>query len=260
MTLHQPSFPELLRSNRPLIGTLLTVPSPEVAELISTLGFDWLFIDLEHSAMTAVHAQALLQAIGGRVPALIRAPRNEEVWIKKALDIGADGVIIPQVRTLDDVRNAVAWSKYPPQGSRSVGLARAHGYGPGFSEYLQTANRLTSVVIQAEHIDAVRIIDQIVRQPGVDAILCGPYDLSASMGKPGAVTDPQVAAALERVRQACEAAGLPCGVFAVAPEAAASRLQTGYRLIAVGTDLLFLADGSSRALSQVRQAFDPGGV
>jgi 2-keto-3-deoxy-L-rhamnonate aldolase RhmA len=98
----------------PLLGTLLTLPSSEVAEILSAIGFDWLFVDLEHSALDTRAAQTLLQAIGQRCDCLLRLPLNDEIWIKKALDTGAAGIIVPQVNSAEEARRAVRFSKYPP--------------------------------------------------------------------------------------------------------------------------------------------------
>ena len=113
------NFRTRLKQKELLLGTLLTLPSPELAEVLSLTGLDWLFVDLEHSALEISTAQAVLQAVAGRLDCLIRVPSNDEVWIKKALDTGATGVIVPQVNSAAEARQAVRWSRYPPQGARS---------------------------------------------------------------------------------------------------------------------------------------------
>src|SRR5215471_12682589 len=122
-------FTERLREGRPLIGTLLTTPSREIAEVIQMAGFDWVFIDMEHGAMEPSQMQGLLQTLAAGPSALVRIPELSAAWFKKALDAGADGVIVPLVRSVADARMAVMCSKYPPVGARSVGIGRAHGYG-----------------------------------------------------------------------------------------------------------------------------------
>ena len=182
------SFRErLLRGDR-LIGTTVTLPSPEVAEILSRVGFDWLWIDTEHSPYDTLMAQRLLQAAGPGFPSIIRVPWADDVWIKKALDTGATGVIVPQVNTADDARRVVAACKYPPAGTRGVGSTRAHTYGLEFQSYIDTANRETAIIVQAEHIEAVDNIEEITAVEGLDALMVGPYDLSASMGKIGQVS------------------------------------------------------------------------
>jgi 2-keto-3-deoxy-L-rhamnonate aldolase RhmA len=120
----------------PAIGTIVTLETPDVAEMLSLCGFDWLFIDMEHGPLSPATTQHIIQAVGGDCSSIVRVPENSEVWIKKALDTGCDGVIVPQVKSAEDARLAVTATKFPPQGSRSVGIARAHGYGMSFTEYV----------------------------------------------------------------------------------------------------------------------------
>ena len=149
------NFAQRLRQDDLLLGTMLTLPSPEVAEIIAACGYDWLFLDGEHSTLSTLDWQRVLQAIGGRSAGIIRVAANRERDIKKFLDIGADGIIVPQVNSAGLARQAVACCKYPPQGIRGVGLARAQGYGRDFADYMENANRDIAVIMQAEHIDAV---------------------------------------------------------------------------------------------------------
>jgi hypothetical protein len=153
-----------------LIGTVVTLGCPEIAELLSAAGFDWLFIDAEHSPLEARDMQALLQGAGAGTPCLVRLSSSQEVPIKKALDIGATGIIAPQVNSPEQAEAVVRFSKYPPQGRRGVGIGRAHGYGPRFQEYVDTANESVAVVVQAEHVDAVQNIEAIVSVPGIDGV------------------------------------------------------------------------------------------
>ncbi len=251
MTAQEP-FRTRLKRGDTLIGTLVTLPSPEIAEILAETGFDWLFVDLEHSPMGASEAQSIVQAAGGRVDCILRVPLNDETWIKKALDTGAAGVMVPQVNTAEDARRAVRFSKYPPLGTRSVGIGRAHGYGAAFDAYLGRANAETTVVVQVEHVEAVRNLDAIVSVEGVDAVLVGPYDLSASMGKPGRVDDPEVQAAMAGVRRVCLERGMPLGVFASGSGQAKTYLREGYRLVAAGGDTLLLVQAARALLSALK--------
>jgi 2-dehydro-3-deoxyglucarate aldolase/4-hydroxy-2-oxoheptanedioate aldolase len=247
------SFRTRLKRGETLLGSLLTLPSPEIAEILAMTGLDWLFIDLEHSTMEVRDAQGILQAVAGRVECLLRLPLNDEIWIKKALDTGAAGIILPQVNTVEEARRAVQLSCYPPLGSRSVGLARAQGYGMKFQEYLDQANKEVVVVIQAEHILAVQNIEALVRVEGIDAVLVGPYDLSASMGLAGQVDHPEVQAAIEQVRGACRESGMPLGVFATTAQRASQFLSQGFSLLAVGSDALFLSQAAGSAVQHLRE-------
>lgn len=248
-----PSFRNRLRNHDALLGTMITIPSPEVAEIFAEAGFDWFFVDLEHTTMEPGDAQTILQVVAGRVACILRVPLNDEIWIKKALDTGAAGVMVPQVNTPEDARRAVRYCKYPPQGTRSVGIARAQGYGGSrFLEYLAHANQDTTVVVQIEHIQAVENIEQILTVEGIDGVFVGPYDLSASMNRMGQVEHPEVQAALARVRQACLERQMPFGVFTVNPERGKQYFAEGYTLVAVGGDTVLLGQ-ASKALVQLMQ-------
>jgi len=238
-----------LQSGRPLIGAFLCLPSPEAAEIFAEAGFDWLILDTEHGPYDVLTAQRMLQAVGGRCPCVVRVPSLEEVWIKKALDIGAAGVLVPLVRTAAEAERVARACRYAPEGTRGMGGARAHRYGFGFREYVAAANRQVAVILQAEHVEAVARIREIVRVPGVDAVFVGPYDLSASMGKPGQVEDPEVARAVDRVREAVLEAGKPLGIYCSDPQAARRYIDRGFRLIGLGTDLGHLVRATREALA-----------
>jgi 2-keto-3-deoxy-L-rhamnonate aldolase RhmA len=184
----------------------------------------------------------------------VRVPEAAEVPIKKALDLGAHGIIVPQVNTAEQAANVVRFARYAPEGARGVGLARAHGYGQRFREYLETANSETAVIVQAEHVQAVENIESIVRVPGVDAVLLGPYDLSASLGKMGQIDDPAVVAAIRRVTDVCRAAGMPLGYFGVTAAAVRPYVALGYTLIVAGVDTLYLGNGAKALLAELRGA------
>jgi 2-dehydro-3-deoxyglucarate aldolase len=250
---------EKLLGGERLVGTIVTLPAPEISEILASAGFDWLFVDVEHAPMGFRDAQALLQAAGSQCPCLVRVPAGEEVWIKKALDIGAAGVIVPQVHSAAQAQRIVGLCKYPPLGSRGVGVARAQGYGSRLSEYIATANEQLAVVIQAESEEAVRNIDSIVKVPGVDAIFIGPYDLSSSLGRPGAVTDPEVTGAIAAVRESCLNAGVALGAFGVDALAVRPFIEQAFTLIAVGIDTLFLSRAARDVLSGIGDTFlSPG--
>jgi 2-keto-3-deoxy-L-rhamnonate aldolase RhmA len=246
------SFRKRLAQKETLLGTLLTLPSADLAEVLALTGLDWLFVDLEHSTMDAGAAQAILQAVAGRLDCLIRVPLNDEVWIKKALDTGATGIIVPQVNTVEEAERVVRSSRYPPQGARSVGLARAHGYGADLQGYLTRANAEVVVVIQAEHILAVQNIEALAAVEGIDAILVGPYDLSNSMGLVGQVEHLDVQAAIEHVRQVCQRHDMPLGIFTASVERAAAFQAQGYNLLAVSTDALLVSKSVKELIQKLR--------
>jgi 2-keto-3-deoxy-L-rhamnonate aldolase RhmA len=246
------SFKKKLIGGDLLFGTIITLPSTEIVEIFCLAGFDWLFVDLEHSALSIKDAQLILQAAGQKTPCLIRVPSKDEAWIKKALDIGASGIIVPQVHTVEDVKRAVQLCKYPPEGSRSVGIARAQGYGKNFQKYVVSANDETTVIIQIEHIDAVENIEKILKVSGIDCVFVGPYDLSASMGKIGLTTDPDVQKAISKVKKCAEQAKISLGIFGATAEALNPYIQSGFKLIAVGIDTMLVGKAAKEIMDSFK--------
>lgn len=241
-----------LMNREALIGSLVTIAHPDVAEALSLVGFDYLWIETEHSPMNIAQAQMMIQAVGGRCPCLVRIPANQEVWVKKALDTGCDGIIVPQIRTAEEVKDIVNWSRYPPLGLRSVGISRAHDYGMSFQEYVKRSNEELVVVVQIENTQAVENIAAIAAVPGVDAFFIGPFDLSGSLGVLGEITHPQVQEAIAATKGHCETAGVPVGIFAVDAQAARDAIADGFSLIGLSMDAVFLWQSAKAALDQTR--------
>lgn len=246
-------FVQKLRTHAPLLGTLLSLPAPEISEMLSLVGFDWLFIDIEHSTLALADAQRMLQAMRGDCSGLVRVASASAVCIKQVLDLGADGIIVPQVNSADEARQVVAWAKYPPLGNRSVGIGRAHGYGLSFADYVAKANDQTAVIIQIEHIQAVNNLDEILAVPGIDGVFIGPYDLSGSLNQLGEVQHPDVQRAIQRVKTACAQRGMPVGTFALQANTAQTELASGIQFIAVGTDALFVWQSGRALVQQIRR-------
>lgn len=236
-----PCFATRLRAGELLLGTIVTVPSPQLVELLAGAGLDWLFLDGEHGNVSLPDFVPLLQA-AGTCPCVIRVPAHDPVWIGRALDAGAAGIIAPRVDTAAQARAVVRAAKYPPHGARGMGLARAHGHGLRHADHVQHANRETAVIVQAETAAGVRNIAAICAVPGVDAVLIGPNDLAASLGHPGRLDAAPVTRAIDRVLAACRRAGKPGGYFAVQPSGMSAALAGGATLAAVGMDTLFLLD------------------
>ncbi len=239
-----------LKKGEPSFGSWITLGHPSVAEVMAQAGFEWLTVDLEHSAVGVGEAQGLIMAIEaqGAVP-LVRVTNNDPNLIKRVMDAGAAGVIVPMVNTPEEAQRAVSAVRYPPQGSRGVGLARAQNYGFSFPEYAAQVNRNTVVVVQIEHIRAVENIEGILKTAGVDAFMVGPYDLSGSLGVPGHFEHPAVRRALARVHAAARQAGAVLGFHVIPPDPAETRrrLAEGFRFLALSLDTLFLG-GGCRAL------------
>jgi len=235
-----------------LLGTVLTLPLPEMAEMASNAGFDWLFFDMEHGLLDFTAAQHMAMAAGRHCACLARLPASTSVWIKKALDLGLAGIIVPMINTPEEAARVVQHAKYPPQGRRSVGVGRSHRYGVNFRVYVDTANDNTTLIVQIEHIQAVENIEAILEVPGIDGVLVGPFDLSASMGKPGYTDDPEVQAAIQRVLEACQQRGRPAGIFMADAAGARRALAQGFTLIACSSDTLLFTGALSGLLGELK--------
>lgn len=192
-----------IQSNTPLIGTIVTLNNPQITEMLSSAGFDWLMIDMEHSTLTIGEVQCLLQSMHPDCISIVRIPGNDPVWIKRVLETGCDGIMVPLVNSEDEARVAVDAAKYPSDGSRSFGVSRAHGYGARFDSYINSANQETVVLIQVEHIKAVNYIEQILSVKGIGGIFIGPYDLSGSLNRIGDISDEEVQKAIDIVKACC---------------------------------------------------------
>ena len=234
------------------LGTILSLNSPDAAEILAQVGFDWLFIDAEHSTLAPHDLKAIFQALGDSIPCVVRLPALDEIVVKKTLDAGAAGVLVPQVHTAEQAEQLVKWGRYYPAGSRGLGFGRAQGYGLKVDEYLETANEDILLSVQAESAEAVRNIESIVKVKGLDAILVGPYDLSASMGLPGQVDHPEVKADIQHVADACKGAGMPIGIFGLGVEAVQPYIDKGFKFIVAGVDTVLLGNAARKLLEQLR--------
>lgn len=250
-------FRARLRDRERLLGTMVTLPSAATAEILAGVGFDWLFIDAEHGPLETADILGILQAVGDKAACVVRVSAPDEVSIKKALDLGAQGIIAPQVNTAEQAADVVRFARYAPAGARGVGLARAHGYGLRFGEYIDAANERVAVIVQAEDARAVANIEGIVRVEGVDAVMLGPYDLSASLGRMGRIDDPDVVDAIARVTDACVDVGMPLGYFGVDAAAVRPYVERGYTLIVAGVDTLLLGTAAKGLLEDLRGAGVP---
>ena len=244
-----------IAAGQPTLGSWITLAHPAIAEIMADAGFDWLVIDMEHSVIDLREAADLIRTIELKgVSPLVRLTSNSPDLTKRVMDAGAHGVVVPMVANRGDAERAVSAVKYPPMGSRGVGLARAQGYGTRFEEYAATINARSIVVAQIEHVDAVNCLDEILAVPGIDATLIGPYDLSASMGKPGRYDDPDVHEVLARYEAISDRAGKPRGFHVVEPDAAATlaKQRAGYSLVAFSVDFLFLGKSCREGVRAVR--------
>jgi len=237
------SLKERMMSRELTIGSWITIGHPSVAEIMAQAHFDWLTIDMEHSAITLSEAQNLIQVIDhSGVTPLVRVGSNDPNLIKRVMDAGAHGVIVPMVNTAEEAEKAVRSVKYPPEGFRGVGLARAQKYGADFEGYKQWCAKESIVIVQIEHIKAVENLEKILDVSGIDGFIVGPYDLSGSLGIPGNFTDQKMVDALARVKKVAEQKKALSGYHVIPPDTKEfkKKQEEGYKFIAFSIDMLFL--------------------
>jgi 4-hydroxy-2-oxoheptanedioate aldolase len=203
------------KNGEPAWGLNLMFPSVQLVETIGHLGFDWVFIDLEHGAITIESLDALTMAADAAgITSIVRPPSNDPVAIGQVLDRGAHGIQVPHIETADDARRAVAAAKFHPAGERGIaGGTRASNYGVNFKpkDFIEAANRETLVCVQLEHRNALEHVDRILEVEGVDVFFVGPMDLSLSFGRPGDLEAPEVRTAIESCFERIRAAGKVAG-------------------------------------------------
>ena len=237
------SLKERLARSDLTIGSWITLGHPAIAEIMASAGFDWLVLDMEHSVIELSEAQAIIQVLDKQqCPAIVRLTSNHPDQIKRVMDAGATGVMIPMIKSAEDARAAVSSVYYPPQGRRGVGLARAQGYGAHFQEYRQWLIANAIIVVMIEHIEAVEQIDAILAVPGIDAYIIGPYDLSGSMGKPGELDHPQVQDAIQHILNAGKRLQKPGGIHVIEPDPVAiqQRIRSGFSFLGYSLDIRIL--------------------
>ena len=238
--------------NRELtIGSWITIGNPIVSEIMANSGFDWLTIDMEHSSITLDVAQDLIRVIElCGVPPLVRVGNNDQNIIKRVMDAGAHGIIVPMVNSRSDALKAVSALKYPPDGSRGVGLARAQKYGNDFEGYRKWNQKKSILIVQIEHINAVENLEDILGVEGVDGFIVGPYDLSGSLGLPGQFENPKVRQALMSVEDKSQKINALSGFHVISPNVmeVEKKISEGYRFIAFSLDILFLGEASRNSV------------
>ena len=225
------------------IGSWITLNHPAIAEIMGDAGFDWLCIDLEHTVIDYSGVQQLIIAIQSKgLKAYVRVGENSHLIIKRVLDAGADGIIVPSVNSAEEARKAVNAIKYPPEGTRGVGLARAQNYGFNFENYRDNKAKSITLIVQIEHFNAIKELDSILQVEGVDGTFIGPYDLSGSVGKPGQWDEPEVVALLKTYEDTVQKYDKLIGFHVVALDykLVIEKYDKGYNFIAYSFDAFFL--------------------
>jgi len=234
------------------LGGWIMIGHPTIAELMGGEGFDWITVDLEHTPIDLQTFQNIAMALtGSGCDLLARLQGCDPAQTKRVLDAGASGIIVPMVNTRQEAEQAVSMARFPPEGTRGASFARGSGFGRDFRSYFDSHNDNVIVVVMLEHIKGVENADAILSTPSIDAAFIGPYDLSASMGRPGELDHPDVQAAQRRVLEACRRHNVAPGIHVVAvnPAEVRRRIEEGFRFIACGLDTGFILHGC-RAMLQ----------
>jgi len=236
------------------LGLWVTLEAPTITEIAVLLGLDWVVIDTEHGHLDYKEVVEHLRAVrGSQTTPLVRVTELSRGSIKRVLDLGAHGVIVPQVETAAEVVQAAQFLKYPPRGVRGIGGERATHWGMGMREQTRIADAQTQLIPLIENVSAEAAIESILDVPGVDALFFGPADFSASAGYLGEWEGPGVADRLLALKDAAKARGIPCGVMATDLENALLRQRQGFQMIGIGSDTGLLIRSAREVLGRLRQ-------
>ena len=239
-----------LRRGESTFGVTVSIGNPEVSYALGDLGLDWINFDMQHTILDVRTVAAMIQAMSySQTVPIVRVPSNDLAIINKALDFGAHAVIVPLVNSREDAEKAVRSSRYTPKGIRSFG----HRAALRDPEYAATADTEIMVIPQIETEVAVGNLEEIVSTEGIDAIFCGPFDLSMSLGVFGQFDSPRFVKAAETIVSVCERHSVAPGVLApIGP--VENTIERGFRLISLGGDLPMLRGSVKKALERARKA------
>ena len=250
-----------LKNRQLTIGSWITINSTSIAEILANAGYDWLVVDLEHSTISIDQAAELIRTIElSGVPSLVRLTSNDANQIKRVMDAGARGIVVPMIKNAAQAKFAVASTRYPPLGNRGVGLARAQSYGASFKDYFSWQADMNDgpvVIVQIEHIDAVEDLKNILNVEGVDAFFIGPYDLSCSMGIPGDFDHPKFIQTMNKIIDISNSVGAVSGLHVVEPDIKllSEAVRVGHKFIAYSVDIRMLDVTARRGLDEAKSIF-----
>jgi len=253
MDMPKNTFKQALREGRVVYGTWLMSGAPSTAEALGCAGFDFLVVDMEHVPVDTPEMIEILRTLAGTpAQAVVRLPWNDMVMVKRALDGGAQNVMMPFVQNADEARRAVAYTRYPPEGIRGVAaMHRASRYAT-IPNYLKAAGDEICVTVQIETLSALEQLPQIAAVPGVDSIFIGPGDLSASMGYLGDIARVEVQEKLKHAAQLCKQLSKPCGIVGPNPEMVGRFLEYGYTWVAVASDMGLMVGRAQEWLGKLK--------
>lgn len=241
---------QMLQERKVVFGSWLQLPSADSAEIFEKIGYDFLSIDMEHTEIQFSDAVEMMRGMKKTVP-FIRVSKNDPIEIRKALDTGAKGVIVPLIHSKEDAENAVAAAKYPPDGVRGFAFCRDNAWGMNFDSYVKSANDQVMVIVMIESRKAVEQIDEIVNVDGVDGVFIGPYDMSGSYGVLGQTRHPLILEAESKILESCKKYKKTAGIHVVTLDREKIResINKGFNFIAIGTDGGFLYEGAREFLN-----------
>jgi 2-keto-3-deoxy-L-rhamnonate aldolase RhmA len=237
-----------------VFGVSLTITDPFVSEVVGGGEFDFVLIDTEHGPIALNQLQSMIMALRHSASTvLVRPAANDPTLIKQILDLGAEGIVVPEVSNAADAAAAVAAAKYPPLGRRGFGPRRAARLEGGRASYLERANDEIAVIVMIENQDAVVKLDDILSTPGLDGILVGPADLAVSIGHLHDLGNAEVQEAINQIFQTCERRKFPFGIYAAAEPAARKWAGRGARMVTIGSDIQFVDTGIARARTLAKE-------
>jgi 2-dehydro-3-deoxyglucarate aldolase/4-hydroxy-2-oxoheptanedioate aldolase len=254
----KPSSKPLMNEEYP-VGGWISIGHPAIAELYATLGHDFAIVDTEHTPMSLETVEGLVRAVeaaGDRTETIVRVPDDDAARIKRVLDIGVSGIMVPMIETATEARAVVEACRYPPDGTRGIAAGRASDYGVNFPEYVENAGDSVTVVVQIETEAGLENVETIAGVEGVDSLLVGPADLSGALGVFAEWDSPALGEAIDRVLEAGDRTGVPIGTLALEPDDIDARVEQGFDYLIVGTDASYLQRGMIESRERYERAVD----
>ena len=237
------------------IGTWMTTYNVPAIDVMSKCGFDWICIDLEHTTITLEQLQNLLNVLDkNNINSFVRVSENSKTEIKKVLDLGAKGIIVPMINTAAQARSAISYATYPPKGQRGFALGRAQGFGYDVKKY-EKISKNTKVVLQIESMQGINNLEEILKIKGFYSTLIGPRDLAGSIGKVGDYKNKKFLASLKNYEKICKKNKVLMGMHVAYPNAneVSQYIKKGYKFMAIGTEMTFLGSGCMESLKKIKK-------
>ena len=241
--------------NKATVGTWITTYNPSALDVISKCNFDWICIDMEHSSITLEQLENLLNVLDkNKSNSFVRVSNNNKTEIKKVLDLGVKGIIVPMINTALEARNAISYATYPPKGQRGYALARAQGFGYDLTNYNKISKNI-KIVVQIETIKAINNLEEILKVKGLHSTLIGPRDLSGSIGKPGDYKNKEFIKALQKYEKISKQYKVSMGMHVAFPDTDNLNkfIKKGYKFVAIGTDMTFLGDAIRGKIDKIKK-------